>query len=115
MLKKQRTIMRNWLLKLFKKISFFAAVPLFLLLNNHLLSAKTILVGTNLPNKNLSDVVSLAVPGDTIRFQKGVYPGGQIISGLKVSTPSSTTLSFMRIEILLWLKKSWTRKRRCFR
>jgi len=34
---------------------------------------------------------------------------------LKVSTPSSTTLSFIRIQILLWLKKSWTRKRRCFR
>jgi len=32
-----------------------------------------------------------------------------------VSTPSSTTLSFIRIQILLWLKKSWTRKRRCFR
>ena len=84
--------MRNWLLKLFKKISFFAVVPFLLLLNNHLLSAKTILVGTNQPNKNLSDFVSLAVPGDTIRFQKGVYPGGQIISGLKGTAKNWITL-----------------------
>lgn len=35
MLKKQRTIMRNWLLKLFKKISFFAVVPFLLFLNGN--------------------------------------------------------------------------------
>lgn len=56
---------------------------LLFFLNCNLLSAKTIPVGKNQQFKNLAEAVLLVTPGDTIRFQKGVYPGGQSIKDLK--------------------------------
>jgi len=77
---------------LFLKISIPVLIYCLILLNSNLLSAKTILVGSELPNKNLAEAIALAVPGDTIRFQKGIYSGGQIIKDLKGTEKGWITL-----------------------
>jgi len=62
------------------------------ILNSGLLSAKTILIGVKQPIKNLEDAVSHVTPGDTIRFQKGIYPGGQVIKDLKSNAKDWITI-----------------------
>ena len=84
--------MKNLRAVLFLKISIPVLIFCLILLKCDLLSAKTILVGSKLPNKNLADAVSVAAPGDTIRFQKGIYSGGQIIKDLKGTAKGWITL-----------------------
>ena len=84
--------MKNLRPVVFLKISIPVLIFCLILLNSDLLLAKTILVGANLPNKNLGDAIALAVPGDTICFQKGTYSGGQIVKDLKGTEKGWITL-----------------------
>ncbi len=84
--------MKNLRPALFLKISIPVLIFCLTLLNSNLLSAKTILVGSKLPNKNLAEAIAHAVPGDTIHFQKGIYSGGQIIKDLKGTEKGWMTL-----------------------
>lgn len=84
--------MKNLRPELFLKINIRVLIFCLILLNSNLLSAKTILVGSKLPNKNLAEAITLAFPGDTIRFQRGIYSGGQIIKDLKGTEKGWITL-----------------------
>lgn len=84
--------MKSWQQKLFQTINIPVLILGLVLLCTNLLSAKTIQVGTNLPCKSLADAAVLAVPGDTIFFQKGVFPGGEIIRNLKGSEDKWITI-----------------------
>ena len=84
--------MKNLRPVLFLKINITVLIFCLILLDSDLLSAKTILVGSKLPNKNLAEAIALVVPGDTIRFQKGIYSGGQIIKDLKGTEKGWITL-----------------------
>lgn len=71
--------------KLVQTINIPILILGLVLQGTNLLSAKTIQVETNLPCKSLAEAAVLAATGDTICFQKGVYPGGQVIRNLKGS------------------------------
>lgn len=75
--------MKNLRPGLFLKISVRVLVFCLILLYSDVLSAKTILVGPKLPDKNLADAIAHALPGDTLYFKKGIYSGGQPIRDLK--------------------------------
>ena len=85
-------IMKNMRLVLLKNIFIPVLFVCLILLNCDLLQAKSIFVGHKLPNKNLTEAIVLAVPGDTIHFLKGIYPGGQIIKDLKGTAVDWITL-----------------------
>jgi len=84
--------MKSWLQKWLLRIGIGTIISVLVLQNGDPLWAKTIFVGSNYPIKNLSDAVSLATPGDTIHFKKGIYPGMQIIKNLKGSEKAWITL-----------------------
>lgn len=84
--------MKNWLQNWLLSISTLAIISAMVIQSSYQLSAKTIFVGADHPVKNLSGAVPLVSPGDTIRFQKGIYPGMQIIKLLKGTDKAWITL-----------------------
>ncbi len=74
--------------KLSNPISFGFVVSFFLLLSCFPVQSKTIVVGANKPLKNLVSAVYKAKPGDTIRFLRGIYSGGEIVKNLR-GTPEA--------------------------
>lgn len=69
--------------KLTYQISFGLVFSLILLLSSFRAQSKTILIGANKPLKNLVSAAYKANPGDTIRFLRGIYSGGEILKNLK--------------------------------
>jgi hypothetical protein len=65
------------------KISFRLVWITFFVFSFHPGFSETILVGANRPLKNLISAARQAKPGDTIRFQGGIYQGGEILKNLK--------------------------------
>lgn len=84
--------MKNRLQIWFLKIIILTIISAMVIQNSYQASAKTIFVGKDYQLKNLSDAVAFVAPGDTIRFQKGIYPGIQIIKALKGKKEAWITL-----------------------